>query len=438
MVVGLSLDTRPTLEFQATPQLITFAELLELPSHELEQRINHELELNPALERIESSACNWCGRQWRACADCIGPRWAGLAFFGSGNDALESAVEPSTTYRTALDDGLAELSPDEEQVAEYLFGSLNERGFLACSLDEAAFAMDVSVPTIQHVLDVLRSTGSPALGARDVRECLLLQLSQLERDGVTHALARTVVAEHLADLAARGSAGLATLLRVPVEQVQAAVAFIRTHLQPCAATTELAVWAKPAATPRLLPDLAIRVADAPAEVIEVDVLSPVSLRVDPLYRAAVKATPGRHVSDSVHRAESFVNLVERRADTIRRIVEHAASGQVSLLRTGRPVPRPPTRAEIALDLGIHESTVSRAIANKLAVLPGGRLMPLSSLFEARRAAQEVLRQLVGAEERPLSDAELAARLGTHGYRLARRTVAKYRDALGIPAATVRS
>jgi RNA polymerase sigma-54 factor len=438
MVVGLSLDPRQTLEFQATPQLITFAELLELPSHELEQRIDHELELNPALERIESRACDWCGKQWRACADCIGPGWARVAYSPARDDALDRVVEPTTTYRTALDDGLVELSAVERQVAEYLFGNLDERGFLACSLDEAAFAMDVSVATIQHVLDVLRSTGSPALGARDVRECLLLQLGQLEREGVTHALARAIVAEHLEDLAARGSAGLTTILRVPVEQVQAAVAFIRTHLQPCAATTELEVWASPASAPRLLPDLAIRIADAPLDVVEVEVLSPVGLRVDPLYHAAVRTSPCRHVSDCVRRAESFLNLVERRADTIRRIVEHAASGQVSLLRTGRPVPRPPTRSETAIELGLHESTVSRAIANKLAVLPDGRLIPLSGLFEARLAAQEVLRQLVGSEERPFTDAELAARLGTLGYRLARRTVAKYRDALGIPAAAVRS
>src|SRR6266516_6013097 len=100
MVIGLSLDTRPTLEFQATPQLITFAALLELPAQELECRIDQELELNPALERIETRACNWCGRHWRACADFIGPRWAGLAGSPSVDDGLESAVDPTAAYRT--------------------------------------------------------------------------------------------------------------------------------------------------------------------------------------------------------------------------------------------------------------------------------------------------------------------------------------------------
>src|SRR6267378_3431070 len=154
MVVGLSLDTRPTLELHATPQLITFAELLELPSQELEHRINHELDVNPALERMEVKAREWCGSQWRACADCMGHRWAGLTFSRSVDDALAVACEPSSGYRTALDDARAEINAEEEQVAEYLFGSLDERGFLMCSLQEAALTLGVPVVTIQHVLDV--------------------------------------------------------------------------------------------------------------------------------------------------------------------------------------------------------------------------------------------------------------------------------------------
>jgi RNA polymerase sigma-54 factor len=280
--------------------------------------------------------------------------------------------------------------------------------------------------------------GSPGLAARDLRECLLLQLDQLERLGPSQPLVRQLLAEHLEGLARGGAGQLASVLGVSVEEVQSAREFIRTQLRPLGSPAELEPWARPACGPRLVPDVAISFADVQPLSIEVEVLSPVALRVAPLYRQVAAAAADQHVVDSVRRAESFLLLLDRRAETLRNIVQRAASAQVSLLLHGRPAPRPPTRAEVASELGLHGSTVSRAVANKVAVLPGHRLMPLSGFFEIRPAVEDALRQLIGAEEQPLSDGQLAARLTSLGYRVARRTVAKYRDRLCLPVATARS
>jgi RNA polymerase sigma-54 factor len=438
MVMELGHHTRPLLELQASPLQVMFAELLELPAVDLEQRIGYELERNPALERIEGTGCNSCGGRARTCPECGDSRWRTAGSVGSADDAVATAVDPSSLYRTVLDDARLELSPCQQRIAEYLSGSLDDRGFLTSTPDEVAGALGVSTAAVADVLAVLRGLGSPGLGARDVRECLLLQLTELERDEDTQPLVRALITEHLDALACGATQSLAPVLGVTAEQIQSAREFIRTHLKPSAGGPELEPWARPTCTPGLFADVAISVQNVDCPIIEVEVLTPVTLRVAPIYREVAEAISDRHVIDCVRRAESFLVLLNRRAETLRRVVHTAASAQLAMLLHGQPAPRPLTRVEVAAELGLHASTVSRAVANKSGVLPGNRLIPLSRLFEARQAVEDALRELIAGEERPLSDAQLAARLEKLGYRVARRTVAKYRTGLYMPAARARS
>jgi RNA polymerase sigma-54 factor len=140
----------------------------------------------------------------------------------------------------------------------------------------------------------------------------------------------------------------------------------------------------------------------------------------------------------VRRAEEFLFLVHGRASTIQRVVRCAALHQVAFLRHGRHALRPLSRADVARELGVHESTVSRAVADKTALLPSGQLLPLSAFFDACDGMEQDLRRLIAHEPRALSDAELTHRLNHLGYRVARRTVSKYRDRLGLPTAAARS
>jgi RNA polymerase sigma-54 factor len=348
-------------------------------------------------------------------------------------------VEPTSLFRTALDDARGELTPAEQAIGEYILGSLDDRGFLSCGLDEAARALGVAADRLAYVLHVLRGTGSPALGACDVRESLLLQLAHLEETGATYPLVRSLVADHLEALLRRGPSAVAASLGVTPADVHSALAFMRTHLRPIAAEVEPEPWARPAQAARQWPDVAIRVPEDPRLPVEVEVLGPGELCIDPTYRLASALTPNRHVLEFTRRAETFITLLQRRADVLRRIVARAANEQrAQVAGRGQPLGPRLTRAELARELGLHESTVTRAVANKLALLPDGRLQPLSEFFEQRHAVQDALRKLIGTETLPLTDAQLATHLATLGYRVARRTVAKYREALGIPAITVRS
>jgi RNA polymerase sigma-54 factor len=122
---------------------------------------------------------------------------------------------------------------------------------------------------------------------------------------------------------------------------------------------------------------------------------------------------------------------------MRAVAEQVVERQREFLRLGPRFLHPLTRAEVAATLGLHESTVSRAVSGKLALLPSGRVMPLAAFFDVSLGPRETLRQAIDAEPRPLSDGELARLLASRGHPVARRTVAKYRAQLGIPAHSAR-
>jgi RNA polymerase sigma-54 factor len=439
MSMMLRGEARQVLELLPSPQLIAFAELLELPALELDQRIERELAHNPALERVEASACRVCG-QTTQCGDCGGPRCSPGGVRVSDAAWLEALADPASLNESLIDAVRLELSGEDQSIAEHVLASLDERGFLDRSIAEVAQALEVGEERVRGVLDVLRRLGPPGIGAQNVRECLLLQMDALERGGTTCPLARRLVTEHLADLARLGIARLAASLREPLDAVQAAVEFIRCHLRPSAPN-----FHDPAGSPRTQPDVLIYHPHQGSDAIAVEVMERRQLRVESFYRRLADPSPTTapveargHAVEAVRRAETFIAQIEGRASTIRRIVQYAAARQSAFLRDGRHALRPLSRAEVARELGLHESTVSRAVADKTAILPNGRLVPLSAFFEIRYGIEVDLRRLIAGEVRPLSDGELADRLSALGYRVARRTVSKYRDRLGVPVAAARS
>jgi RNA polymerase sigma-54 factor len=175
--------------------------------------------------------------------------------------------------------------------------------------------------------------------------------------------------------------------------------------------------------PAVVPDIVIE-AD-----LGIDVRNGNPVTVDPLYRRLAPRDPA--VRRDVDRATAFVLRLDERRATLRRVATATASRQRAFLRHGAAALRPLTRADIAAELGLHDSTVSRAVAGKHVQLPSGRVMPFAGFFEAAAPVRDALARLVAAESRPLSDGELATALRRDGHPVARRTVAKYRGQLGI-------
>lgn len=454
------MESALTLEMHTgvSPALLAFAGILALSSTELEDLVEQELSANPALDRAETPPCLLCGsREGAACCVARGisqqsvtdrpppqatgvrlaqPEWAAPV---TGVEQLLSEVRWSCA--TAADADLA----------EYLIASLDDHGFLRGGAEQVAADLGIDPARAARSLALIRTVGPPAIGARDVRESLLLQLDACRAASPWRELARAIADQYLEPLG-RGRLGAITAaLDRPQDQVVAAVRFIRAHCTPYPAPglREAATGSRAA----VVPDVIISADQTGRDELHVELLEParLALRIDPGYgqlaAQLVRNGAGRqraadgdlhaHVTDLVRQASWFMGRLDERFRTIRQVVAYAANRQRGFVFGGPRYLRPLAQADAARDLGMHESTVSRAVAGKYMMVPSRAVVPVQDFFRAALAPQEALRQLVATEERPLSDAELAQRLSAQGFTVARRTVAKYRDRLGLAAGPLR-
>lgn len=461
---------QPTINISA--KLIASIKILQCSAEELEQTIARELRDNPALDAEELAQCLRCGAtlQTGVCPACeyaansgVDPRadvlsWdepintgADLADDGSDVDPLDFVRTRETLEEHLLRQMGALIADEDMPIADYLVGNLNSHGYLATSVDEAAETLRVEEGDVERVLAVLQSLDPPGIGARDLRECLLIQLALFESRGEVPPLARRLVAEHLHALGEHHFAEIARRLGTSVAQVKLAWRFIKANLNPYPAhafeAAELPDVGLASASERsciVRPDVVIRPTEQgfEAEVIERRryrfSLSPVYSALSARARGAHLANrlsehERQHVREYTSRARFFIECVKQRWDTLHTIATALIECQAEYLAHGVRHLRPLTRGELAERLGMHESTVSRATANKYVLLPSGRTVSFDDFFDGSLAAKDVMRELIASEDprRPYSDEDLTLLLHERGMPLARRTVAKYREAIGI-------
>lgn len=428
------------VELRATPALVAFAQLLVLPVTDLAAVVERELSENPALDRDERPTCAGCGRVLtaRRCRWCSG-RSAPLPAAGA---AVEASVpdRPSVAQRL-----LAEVAPllaaEDRAVAAYLVDDLDSRGLLGRSVAEVAADLGVDAGRVASVIAEIRRAGPPGVCAVDVRECLLLQLADWETRREAPSLIRPLLTDHLGDLAQGQVHVLARVLGASPEEVVEARRFIASHLRPYVVFDE-----PPAARPApAWPDVLVRRRRGQPDRLEVETTVPVSLavRLDPLYARLARgpsplaACERKELAGHVARARSFLACLGERSSTLRTVAQHVVEVQQDFVLGGIGTRVALTRAQVARALGLHESTVSRAVSHKTMLLPTGETIAFSELFGPPRSVHDCLRGLVANEACPLSDAELATELAAGGHPVARRTVAKYRAQLGIAAQHLR-
>lgn len=391
-----------------SPALLAFVEMLALPAVALDELVERELADNPALER----------------GDDRGP-----------SAGPHEVAAPASRRDELLADVRASLPSRDRDLAEYVVESLDERGFLDADLREVADVLGVEPDRIERVVQAVREVGPPGIAARDLRESLLFQLDRLgSRNGAVVGLARRCVEQHLEDLGGRRDLLIARALDATPSEVAAARELIRSRLRPrCdlgAPSHVLQVVADFVITQR--PD-SLGVYD-----VELPEAGRCGLALNSLYE--LLAREGGHglseserarVAAQVEQARAFIDRVERRRRTLLRVAQLVVERQASFLRCGPAALVPLTRADVAAELGLHESTVCRAVSGRFVRLPAGRTVPFAQFFRRSLGAEEALTELVAHEHRPRSDAELAEELAARGFKVARRTVAKYRDRLGI-------
>lgn len=411
----------PALCVEVSPAMVAFGEMLMLPLATMQTVIEGELDANEALEREETDECPVCRGDWRrSCPLCSMPARGRTAASGLPT-GVGDAADLVTDSERLLRDVTLETSPDDLGVVEYVVGCLDRHGLLDRSCAQLAAETASSEAEVERVVAVVRRVGPPGVGARSVQESLLLQLDALAPDDVRAPLARAVIADHLPALARGHFAAIATALGVGQDAVHDVLRLVRERLRPYPAFDGNA---RPSAV-YVVPDVVVRERAATPGAFDVELVEPA------LNRLRVRETaPGSAA------ARAFCAQLRGRWETVQRIAEFVVDRQRLSLSDGGQSLVPLTRAETATELGLHESTVSRAVADKHALLPDGSLVPLSRFFGSAGGLDEALRRLV-AEDPPSSDQALADRLRAVGYDVARRTVAKHRDRLGIAPAVLR-
>ena len=454
MAIDTAMSMSAQLSMRVSPSLIAFSHILGLSAVQLERLVEEELADNPALERAEVQACRLCGSNARPCCEADRPARpagehgalsrAGVDGNGSGLAALPHRASDAEQL---LGDVLLVVAPEDRRVAAYVAHSLDERGFLPESPFDIALRLAVPVERVKGVIDAMRNVGPPGVAAENVRECLLLQIDDLQRRGDVPPLVRPLVADHLDQLALGKVRSVAAALGVTTVDVEAALDFVRERLRPFVTFSSAGPVQSRSLPP---PDVVIEEhPDAPGEFrIEVVLRARALVAIDPFYarlaarlrrQAQENVAPGEReqIVAAVARARNFLNRLGRRDLTLKAVAEAVVARQRDFIIKGPAAHAPLTRSEVAEQVGLHESTVSRATAGKTVRLPDHTIVPFSAFFGSSSSAQAALREVVATEVSPLTDMQLATELAARGHRLARRTVAKYRADLGIPACSRR-
>jgi RNA polymerase sigma-54 factor len=362
-------------------------------------------------------------------------------------DPLAHLPSRETLAEELLQQLEALISPADAPIAEQLVGNLDERGYLESSTQEIATHLGLPLERIEYVLGQLQSLEPLGIGARNPRECLLLQLETLSEQNPPHPLAFTLIDRYLERLGHNQFQEIAHQLNVPEQEVRQGYLYIRRTLHPYPAyiyRPEDLYMVSDAVYIR--PDVIIRKGENSFEV-ELMEEKRYTIRVETDTYSKTEHSPAEPVSRDMQRylypqrmrAKFFVDCINRRWRTLKRVAELVVERQQEFLEKGIRYLRPLTRAEVAAHLQLDEGTVSRATANKYALLPNGRLIPISDFFDGSLRIKDMLRELIETEapKHRLSDEELARHLAARGFPLARRTITKYREEMGLASSRAR-
>ena len=292
-----------------------------------------------------------------------------------------------------------------------------------------------------EVLRVLQSFEPAGIGARDLAECMRLQA---ERADLYHGLLRAVIERHLPAVAEGRYRAIARAEGVSLAAVQAAVDVLRTFSPKPGS----AYGAEPPSYIRA--DVRLSLVDGEMQVTVCSEYLP-QLRISRLYRNTADLDPETrsYIARRIYAARALIRAVGQRGETLRRVAEELVHRQADFVVAGAKELHPLSRQTVAVALGMHESTISRTVANKYIDLPRG-IVPLKAFFstavgaeaDGTHSAEQVraaIRAIVAAEDaaNPLSDARITELLAMRGIAAARRTVMKYREQLGIPSSAKR-
>jgi len=479
MALTPRLELRQSQQLLMTPQLRQSIQMLQMSTLELSGYLGDLIERNPLISLSDatgSAARPAPAPGERAAVDADIRRadlHAGEAQFETGRENLYEGAEPGpgfsggrggrSDFESLGSDGAASLAqpvslaghvaqqlalirmtPAERVVAEALAGEIDDAGYLRADLAATAARLGVPVAVAERAAAAIRTCEPTGVGARDLAECLALQLA--ERDRLDPAMQALLA--NLAQLPTTPAATLAAACGVDREDLDDMLAELR-RLDP---RPGLAIGGG-VATP-VIPDVIVRPDRTGGWAVRLNAEALPKLLIDRAYAARVGAAGDREtrlfISECAQNAHWLKRSLDQRARTILKVSAEIVRLQRGFLDHGVGALRPMTLADVAGAVGVHESTVSRVSARKYLATPRG-LFELKFFFttaiaaadggeaHSAKAVRDRIRALVAAEPpgKPLSDDRLVAVLRAEGIDLARRTVAKYREGLNIPSSVAR-
>lgn len=505
-----------------TPRMAQALKLLQMNNLVLEQAVREEMVANPTLEEedglieapdpeavqagLDGGQATETERTEIAEAEPVDAApenneidWEEFVYDEYDTPRTTAEERVTETYervpvsRQTLNDYVAEQlryqirTEEQQRIGEYVIGSIDEKGYLTMSAEEIAEELELPVEAVLEVISMVQSLDPPGLGARDLRECLLLQL---KARGFGDHLVHRVVRDHFDDLTRRRQLEIARALKVPVEDVQKCVDIVGT-LSPVPGSqisSNEAVY--------VYPDLVVERVDE-QYVVSLNDRNVPRLRISSAYESVLAGSgrgaagrnsagrtngnapaegpdegrrdagsgagaqpPGgmelggdsearRYVNDKLSSAKWLINTIEQRRKTMVKVMKAIVEEQRDFFDKGIMFLKPLTLQKVAQRIGMHESTVSRVTSTKYVQTPRG-VFELKYFFNSgidtdggeevsARSARAVIQKLIEQEDKkdPLSDQRIVEILKEQGLEIARRTVAKYRDQLNVPNARYR-
>jgi RNA polymerase sigma-54 factor len=445
-------------------------QILQLSGIELEQYVQEELEQNPTLEVTQKQPepeqpkngentvkdetdtfdapdndLDRFANDWSELRR-TGPDMSRNADADARRDFYENSITGSESFTALLLKQLRLATKDDQSYAigELIVGDIDAKGYFTGSLEKIAEETGAPLEDVEAMLSRIQRFEPTGVGARDVVECLLLQINVEYPD---NDLLRTLVADHLEALERRQIPKIAKAMKISTDEVEA----LRTQL------AQLNPWPghefSTAPPQYVTPDVIIEKVDGEYEAYLQNDWVP-ELRVNQQYQKlmrqkGVEKDAKKYLQDKVDSAKWLIRNIEQRQRTILRIAKAILNVQKGFMEKGEEAIKPLTLQEIADEVGVHEATVSRTTRGKYMQTPQG-LFEMKYFFspglrrdtgeaQSSKSVQAMIKKIIEAEDKakPLSDQKIADLLKAEGLKIARRTVTKYREGMGILATTMR-
>lgn len=477
MVLELKQNLKLTQQLVMTPQLQQAIKLLQLSRLELVEQINQEMEENPILEEVtsddeemetehrgenaqpeESAEFKQIDRpheltgegdgkdefDWKSYLEDYGPM--GSRYY-LREESEAASWDNMLTKRVSLVDHLmwqlklSRFTELEMKIGEQIIGNIDQSGYFRDSTEEIAKQKDVDIVHVEEVLRKIQGFDPPGVAARNLKECLLIQYNIL---GVKDPIVETIIKEHLKDLEKKSYANIAKRLHVPLSEILRAVLVISDmDPKPGDAYNEERVEG-------IIPDVYVLKSGDEYKIVMNDDGLP-RLRISNFYKEVMAGISRNHdlengrkfIRDKVQSATWLIKSIQQRQKTIYKVAESIVKNQRDFFDNGIEYFKPLILKDIADDVNVHESTISRVVTNKYMHTTRG-IFELKYFFSssipqaggdviASKSVKEAIKKIISREDpkKPRSDQEIVKILKQSEITIARRTVAKYREMMGI-------